>query len=117
MPNPNPASVEEQILATLDQCILKISNHLQKTFNPEDKESLQLFRQFCSALNARRQWLKSLENGSENAQNLTAGIQKKLQRKPLQDFSEPVSQEKKRIEPMLNAPPKPEPWKNGLLVR
>jgi hypothetical protein len=63
-------SFETQIFETLNRCIDKISKKLDASFNPEDPKSLSLFRQFCSALNARRNWLKNFIQDFQKAVTL-----------------------------------------------
>ncbi|MBN2329225.1 MAG: hypothetical protein JXR73_18945, partial [Candidatus Omnitrophica bacterium] len=58
MSKKHPVNIEEKIHSTLKSCIGKMADHLQKTFDPQEKESLALFRQFCSALKTRMQWIK-----------------------------------------------------------
>jgi hypothetical protein len=53
-------SLNERILAALDLCITKMSDRLRDSFNPDDKQSLSLFKQFCASLKTRMQWLKSV---------------------------------------------------------
>lgn len=52
-------SLNQPILATLDHCLMKMSDRLCSAFNPDDKQSLSLFKQFCSAVKTRLQWIKS----------------------------------------------------------
>ena len=59
MSETSTAAIESRILSTLDFCLSKMSDGLGREFNPDDKKSLSLFRQFCAAMRARMQWLKS----------------------------------------------------------
>jgi len=52
-------SLNQPILSTLDHCLMKMSDRLRSAFNPDDKQSLSLFKQFCSAVKTRLQWIKS----------------------------------------------------------
>jgi hypothetical protein len=63
-------SFENQILETFNDCIEKISKKLQNNFDPNESKSLSLFRQFCTALNARFNWLKQLKKDNNSAANI-----------------------------------------------
>jgi hypothetical protein len=79
MSTSTPISLETQIFETLNRCIEKISKHLDKNFNPEDPKSLSLFRQFCSALNTRRNWIKNFIKDFQQAAKLVGCRQKETE--------------------------------------
>jgi hypothetical protein len=79
MSTSTPISLETQIFETLNHCINKISKNLNEKFNPEDPKSLSLFRQFCSALNIRRNWIKNFIKDFQQAVNLVGCKQQKTE--------------------------------------
>lgn len=108
-------SIDQRVLSALDACILKMSETLQKTFDPLVKESLNLFKQFCSAVNARRQWLKSIASGDGKTDRKKEQIQKMLEKKPYEQFTEPTWTERTLNKPNPNCPIQPDHLQNGLL--
>jgi hypothetical protein len=68
------AQLEDNVLSTLNACINKISDKLNDSFNPDDPKSISLFRQFCSAINARLKWTKIIQKSKSNS----AGQSKKV---------------------------------------
>lgn len=107
-------SIDYRILSALDSCILKMSDALQKTIDPLVKESLVLFKQFCSAVNARRQGLKSVVSGDGQADCKKEQIQKMLEKKPYKPFTEPTWTETMLNKPNPNCPIQPTRRQNGL---
>lgn len=49
---------EFTILYSLDDCLLKISEELDDTFNPKDKKSMSLLKTFRSLIESRRKWAR-----------------------------------------------------------
>ena len=58
---------ETQARTTLEACILKMSETLNREFDPTDKQSMNLFRQFCAALRTHVQWVKNFFPGEKQA--------------------------------------------------
>lgn len=110
-------SLQEQILSTLTQCILKMSDQLLKTFNPEEKTSLTLFKQFCSAINARRQWIKSWFVKSDAPVEKKEKSQSVFEKPARKETSNLNWLERKLSESNTNNPIKPEHLKSGLVCR
>lgn len=79
-------SLNERILAALDRCIAKMSDRLRDTFNPIDKQSLSLFKQFCASLKTRMQWFKNAMMGegktAQKMETLKPAQEKKTPAKP-----------------------------------
>lgn len=118
MPSTPTTSLNDSIIQTLDACIGKMADCLQKTFDPQDAESLKLFKQFCSALNARRQWLKALQNGDgQKMVDKEKQIVRMLDQKPMKNFAEPSWTEKMANRPNPNLPMHTDGKPNGLLIR
>lgn len=109
--------VEEQILSTLTKCLLKMSDRLLKTFDPLSKESLALFKQFCSALNTRRQWLKTACQEIKNSVKTIEKVKNLLANKTLQTIGEPSTLEKLMNTPNPNYPLRPEDLQSGLVYK
>lgn len=113
---------EEVIFASFDECLLKMSLHLSNTFDPALKESLLLFKQFCSAINARRQWLKSVKTDDGQSGAKLERMQKMLEKKPYKDFAPQTGSGKTWLETALskpnpNHPIKPEHLQSGLVCK
>ncbi len=53
--------VNDKILATLDHCISKMADILNKTFDSNNYDSLSLFKAFCSSVKIRVTFMKSTE--------------------------------------------------------
>jgi hypothetical protein len=104
-----PKSLENLILSTLDNCIGKMAEKLNKAFSPESNDSLRLFKQFCSALNARKNWLKSMFD-KNNVQKVELKSTNKKQTK-----QEPTKFEKCMNEISQNNDLNPSNRTNGLL--
>lgn len=113
--------VEEQIHSTLNRCILKMSDRLLKTFDPLEKASVALFKLFCSALNARCQWLKSIAKyagrGKENSMQTPKIETRKSMKESSKANAEPTWLEQKLKETRPVNPPPPTPPDSGLLYR
>ncbi|MBN2328989.1 MAG: hypothetical protein JXR73_17750 [Candidatus Omnitrophica bacterium] len=67
---------EQKITFALESCLNKMADNLLKKFDVDDKESLSLFRQFCSAINTRLQWIRSLANAADLAASKNATCSK-----------------------------------------
>jgi hypothetical protein len=53
--------VNLQIITTLDHCISKMADVLNKTFDFNNYSSMSLFKSFCSAVKTRATFMKSIE--------------------------------------------------------
>ncbi len=62
-----PTEVDDAIIETFDNCIMKMSDALRKKFNPDEKESRSLFRLFCSAVNTRSKIMNKILCAIDNA--------------------------------------------------
>ncbi|MBN2325715.1 MAG: hypothetical protein JXR73_01085 [Candidatus Omnitrophica bacterium] len=110
-------TLDEKISNALDDCLGKMADRLSESFNPEEKESLQLFKQFCLALNARRQWMKHLEEKSGDSPKKQKGMQNLLQKLPNNQQSG-----SNKLDDLLksrkdNSPLRPQDRQNGLVMR
>lgn len=108
--------IEEKIHSTLKACISKMADHLLKTFNPQSKESLMLFRQFCSALKTRMQWIKDSAKTFEEIKNIFQRVQESGQH-----AQNPAQSNSNWLERLLNSensnsPLRPKDLKNGLVM-
>lgn len=109
--------LDERVLKTLDSCLEKMADCLDKTFNPQEKQSLSLFRQFCSTMHSRLQWIKAmaariLQPNQSNNQGVKPAS-------PSQKPSGPGcfgSDNRKNDSPKPQSFP-PEPKINGLLLK
>ncbi len=109
--------LDDRVLKTLDSCLVKMSECLDKTFNPEEKQSLSLFRQFCSAMHSRMQWIKAMA-----AQILQPNQPKNQDAKPASPSQKPsapghLAGPALKNDPKMVAPLSPEPVINGLLLK
>jgi len=71
-----PSEFDQEILGTLEHCIIKMSDKLKKTFEPDKPESQSLFRVFCSAINTRSRMVHKIVK-SINKANLDVQIMEK----------------------------------------
>jgi len=111
-------SLNDSIIQALDSCIGKMADHLQKTFDPQDTESLKLFKQFCSAINARRQWLKAQQNGDEQKmEEKEKQIVRMLDQTPMKNFADSARTGKMANRPTPSLPIHSDGKPNGLLIR
>ncbi|MBN2329899.1 MAG: hypothetical protein JXR73_22355 [Candidatus Omnitrophica bacterium] len=109
-------SIEQKIHSALNACLGKMADRLENTFNPREKESLALFRQFCSALKTRMQWIKDC---AKTFQEIT-GIVKRANDAAPHAATSPGSAQA-RLEQLLNrenpgSPLRPEDLNNGLVM-
>lgn len=109
--------LEEQILSTLTKCLIKMSDCLLKTFKPESKDSLALFKQFCSALNVRRQWLKTLLGERCNPVQTAAQMKNWVNTPAVKELIQPSPLEKLANAPNPNHPIQPKDLQSGLVYK
>lgn len=119
MSKKHPQSIEEKIHSTLNACIDKMADHLRNTFNPKEKESLSLFRQFCSALKTRMQWIKDSAKTFEELKAIVQRANKTGQKAQTGQNSQAPAQN--RLEQLLktknsNNPLRPKDLNNGLVT-
>lgn len=110
-------ALDEKISQALDDCLGKMADQLIESFNPQEKESLKLFKQFCSALNARRQWMKHLEEKSGVSAEKQQEMLKLLQKLPHNQRND-----NRKLDDLLksnkdNTPLRPQDRQNGLVMR
>ena len=92
---PNAAPFDNQILSTLNTCLIKISDKLNNSFNPDDAKSVSLFRQFCSAINAHIKWTKIIQKSQSNSGEPSKKVSKRINHK---NTSSPLPLIKKKTE-------------------
>jgi hypothetical protein len=75
------ATFDNQILSTLNTCLIKISDKLKNSFDPDDAKSVSLFRQFCSAINAHIKWTKIIQKSQSNSSEPSKKVSKRSNHK------------------------------------
>ena len=78
MENKNQATLSTKVLATLDTILNKMADVLDKSFEPDDAESMKLLREFRATMNSRRIWVKFISFNDEN-QETSNTIMKKVE--------------------------------------
>jgi hypothetical protein len=53
-----PRDIEFRILFALDDCLLKMADLLDESFNPKEKDSVALLKTFRATLESRRKWAR-----------------------------------------------------------
>jgi len=53
--------LNQKIITTLDHCISKMADVLNKTFDLNNNNSISLFKTFCSSVKTRATFIKSIE--------------------------------------------------------
>ncbi len=71
-----PNEFDQTMLDTLENCIMKISAHLRKKFDPNETESKSLFRLFCSSINTRSRMINKIVSASVQAHKQIKNDQK-----------------------------------------
>lgn len=117
MSETNGIGWHEKIGLVLDACIGKMADRLLKTFDAAAKESLTLFKQFCSALNARRQWLKNLGNGKSKPEVKKDNPANGREKKPASTSSGPSLLDMLLQTRPNNSPLRPEDLQSGLIYK
>lgn len=110
------SSIEQKIHSALNACLGKMADRLISTFNPQDKESLALFRQFCSGLKTRMQWIK---DSAKTLQEITGIMRRAKEAAPnaaASSKSDSAWLEKLLNHENPNNPLRPQDLDNGLVM-
>ncbi|MGC9326094.1 MAG: hypothetical protein ACP5I1_00525 [Candidatus Hinthialibacter sp.] len=111
---------EQQITLALESCLNKMADKLLKKFDVDDKESLSLFRQFCSAINTRLQWIKSLAGAAAlaSAKLTTGSYHKKPPQNPPKHAESPkLPDDLLKNRPSTQSPLREKAMNNGLIYQ
>ena len=76
MENKNQEVLVMKVIATLDAILNKMADVLDKSFDPEDVDSMKLLREFRATMNSRRSWAKFYDLNNDASDKICDAIQK-----------------------------------------
>jgi hypothetical protein len=86
-------ALDQKVIATLENCITKIADRLNKTFDVNDPQSVSLLKLFCSSVKIRLTFFKNIAKNKEKTINKVEKIKKQIDAKivtePVLSFTPP----------------------------